>query len=170
MPEPYLKLRGRVDQLGAAITETQREHLRCEPGCCDCCVGGLTLVAVEAVVLGAELGLPAEQVRALIGEPPVAASGHCALLDGNGRCGAYSARPIVCRTEGLPLDYPAPTGIVSCEKNFKAVVPDRNAAFDMTNLETALFAVNLDYCRRHGADPLGRVAIDRIAAAVKVLL
>jgi hypothetical protein len=125
------------------------------------------VVAVEAVVLGAQLGLEPAVVHELLGQPPLAARGRCALLNRVGHCTGYPGRPIVCRTEGLPLSYPAPTGTVVCEQNFQGVDPEPADTFDMTNLETALFAVNLDYCRRTGLDPLDRAAIDRITAAAK---
>ena len=36
----------------------------------------------------------------------------------------------------------------------------------MSTVETALFAVNLDYCRRKSLNPLARVPIDRLASLV----
>jgi len=168
MPDSYLQLRARVDDLGTAIVADNADRIACGAGCHECCVDGLTLVPVEAAVLGGELGLERERVHALIDVPPGADRGRCVLLDGDGRCTAYPARPIVCRTEGLPLSYPEPTGVIVCELNFRGAVPDRTSAFDMTNLEAALFAVNLEYCRLSGVDPLGRVAIDQLAEAAGI--
>jgi hypothetical protein len=165
MTEAYLQLRDRIDRHAEQIRAHHTEQMVCRAGCCECCRGGLTLIAVEAVALGVGLGLEPAAVLALLGRPPLADRGSCSLLDADGRCRGYGNRPIVCRTEGMPLSYPAPTGIITCELNFRRVEPDPGHAFDMTNLETALFAVNLDYCRRAGVDPLDRVAIDRIAAA-----
>ena len=62
----------------------------------------------------------------------------------------------------MPLKYP--DGEVSiCDLNFVGMDPHNSAVFDVDNLETALFAANLDYCQRMGLHPMSRVAIDRLA-------
>jgi hypothetical protein len=162
MTQPYLRLRDRVDRLVAAVTARHADQLRCGPGCASCCQAGLTLVLVEAVVLGAELGLQPEQIHQLAGKPPLDHEGVCSLLDAQDRCRAYAGRPLVCRTQGMPLLYPAPTGATVCSENFTGANPEKGDFFDMTNLETALLAANMGYCMRADLDPLARVAIDRL--------
>jgi hypothetical protein len=66
----------------------------------------------------------------------------------------------------LPLRYPEKTEISFCKLNFISETPHRSAVLDMTTVETALFAVNLDYCRRQGLNPMARVAIDRLASLI----
>lgn len=139
------------------------EHIACKLGCADCCDSGLTLVLVEAVVLGKALGVDPDRVLIQAGQPPLGDSGACALLDADKRCRAYRARPLICRTQGLPLAYPDGPGLSICEQNFQTIDPHRSTAIDMDNLETALFAANLAYCRELDLHPLSRVAIDRIA-------
>ncbi len=68
------------------------------------------------------------------------------------------------------MTYPEDDRITVCEKNFIYQSPHESAVLDMTNTETALFAVNLDYCRKRGLNPMTRVAIDRIAELSETIL
>ncbi len=71
--------------------------LQCRRGCTDCCIDDLTVFTIEA-----------ERIR--IEHPEVLKEkpgplGQCAFLNGSGACRIYSARPYVCRTQGLPLRW-----------------------------------------------------------------
>ena len=163
MLRAYHQLCDRVDRQVEATEARYKEQIVCRAGCAECCDAGLTIALVEAAALGEGLGLSAERVHLQAGQPPLAEAGTCALLDERERCRAYHHRPLVCRTQGMPLLYPDREGIVTCSRNFLTLAPHPSAVFDMENLETALFAANLDYCRRAGLHPLSRVAIDRLA-------
>ena len=162
MMKGYLQLRTRVDRFVESVTARYSEQIVCKPGCSSCCVAGLTIVMVEAVVLGKALGLDPERVFLQAGQPPLKTEGYCPLLDDDNRCIAHGERPLICRTQGMPLKYPDSEEISVCELNFVGLEPHGSAVFDMGNLETALFAANLDYCQRVGLHPLSRVAIDRL--------
>jgi hypothetical protein len=97
------KLHAAIDVMVARIVEAHGDRLRCAPGCCDCCVDGLTVFEVEAQHI---LDHHAEALSDP--HPP----GRCALLDRAGRCRVYPHRPYVCRTQGLPLRWIDETGDV----------------------------------------------------------
>ncbi len=86
-----------VDRLVAPLAATHAARLRCRAGCAACCVDDLSVFEVEA-----------EAIRRafpdVLAEPPHP-RGACAMLDGEGRCRVYAARPYVCRTQGLPLRW-----------------------------------------------------------------
>ncbi|MDP8223897.1 MAG: YkgJ family cysteine cluster protein [Candidatus Lernaella stagnicola] len=92
------ELHAQVDRTAAGIVERLPRSLKCGPGCASCCQDDLTVFAVEALRIRREFpdvlkgGVPG----------PV---GRCAFLDGEDRCRVYSARPYVCRTQGLPLRW-----------------------------------------------------------------
>jgi len=91
------RLHAVVDELVAPLTARHGPRLACRAGCAGCCVDELTVFEVEA-----------ERIR--VEFPEVLASapgpaGRCALLDEGGRCRVYTARPYVCRTQGLPLRW-----------------------------------------------------------------
>jgi hypothetical protein len=159
----YHKLRSRADRFIDSVTARYSEMIDCRPGCAECCVGGLTVVMVEAAALGEALGIAQERIYLQAGQPPLRSIGACTLLDERGRCRVYPARPLICRTQGMPLRYPDSEGISVCRRNFVDAEPHGSAVFDMANLETALFACNLDYCQRVGLHPMSRVAMDRLA-------
>ncbi len=102
-PEPddasreLLELHARVDDDVHVLVERHRERLKCACGCSDCCLDELTVFEVEA-----------ERIRreypSVLREPSHR-SGGCAFLDAEGACRVYTARPFVCRTQGLPLAW-----------------------------------------------------------------
>lgn len=103
--ENYRQLVARVDALCHGIEAALREHITCSEGCSSCCTA-VTLFPVEAAVLKASLdALPAEEaevIRRHVAEH--ADDERCPLLEHH-RCLLYAARPIVCRTHGLPILY-----------------------------------------------------------------
>ena len=96
-PASIKDLHAAVDQKAAALATLHQSRLRCAKGCAACCVDNLTVFQVEADRIRAEAG-PVLKL-----EP--AARGQCAFLDESGACRIYTARPYVCRTQGLPLAW-----------------------------------------------------------------
>jgi hypothetical protein len=159
----YLQLRSRVDRFADSIAGRYSEQIACRAGCNQCCAPGLTVVLVEAVLVGRALGIAEDRVLLQAGQPPLSERGACALLDAAGNCAAYDERPITCRVQGLPLLYPGRAELSICALNFIGAEPHPSSVFDIENVETALFAANLDFCQRAGLRPMSRVALDRLA-------
>ncbi len=87
-----------VAKVEGAIARAQSsasDQLSCRPGCDSCCTAGLSVLPVEAAAV--RRALPVARDFRARGE------GWCAFLDLDGRCGVYAARPLLCRTHGLPL-------------------------------------------------------------------
>lgn len=168
----YLALRDKVDAFCAAATEASAGALRCEAGCSGCCVGGLTVSAVEARALRRAL-----EETPLAGEPRAAADFACALLDADGRCSVYATRPLVCRTQGLALAYPAgliPTDaimhrdaagrdVTHCPLNFEQQPPASAAVLDASRVDELLALVNFRFSQAQGLDANERVALSVLA-------
>lgn len=84
-----------VDTAAGALFVRHAERTVCRRGCSACCVDNLTVFEVEA-----------ERIRRAypkLKRKTAHAPGACALLDDDGACRVYDARPYVCRTQGLPL-------------------------------------------------------------------
>jgi len=96
----YLAVRKKVDAAVNEIAARRARDLACARGCASCCAGGLSVLGVEAVAI--EHHLATEGFSAQPSPPP----GGCAFLDAAGACTIYEARPLLCRTHGLPLRYP----------------------------------------------------------------
>ena len=94
LAELYRELGLRTEALAAH----HRARLRCERGCSACCLDELTVFAVEADAILRSAPHPPANSR-----PSAHPPGACAFLDDDGACRIYAARPLVCRTQGLPL-------------------------------------------------------------------
>ncbi len=168
----YRTLVARVEELCRRITDEFCSHLACGPGCSGCC-RHITLSWVEGFAL-------AEAVRAL---PAAAAddirsrarsasgSSPCPLL-ADGLCLLYAARPIICRTHGLPLlasDEEGTRRVDFCPDNFRGLdaLPG-SAVIDMDRLNSALAAVNALFVAESFGDTAQ--ATERILIAEALLL
>ncbi|WP_298038574.1 YkgJ family cysteine cluster protein [uncultured Desulfuromonas sp.] len=101
--ENYRTLVERVDALAGRIEEAFSDEIACHRGCDSCC-RHLSVFPVEGYALARALEeMPEKAANRLRGlARKVAPDAPCPLLKG-GECLLYSARPIICRTHGLPL-------------------------------------------------------------------
>ncbi|MBI5485304.1 MAG: YkgJ family cysteine cluster protein [Deltaproteobacteria bacterium] len=101
----YLQLTTKIDALCRGIESALGEQITCHEGCSSCCTA-ITLFPIEAAALRYALdGLPpqeAESIRRHVAEK--ATGERCPLLSHH-RCLLYNARPVICRTHGLPITY-----------------------------------------------------------------
>lgn len=143
--QEFAALVAKVDAKVAEIAERQSGNLACRVGCHSCCAPGLTITAVEAAAIRAHLQAePAAlaAVRELARTLPWRQT-RCTLLDAAGGCSIYPARPLVCRTQGLPIQW-APGELSCCELNFVGGLHEVPAAdrVDQRTLSTLLFVVD----------------------------
>ena len=123
VPEAHRALVAKSDAFDEGVRSRRSEDMKCAPGCSACCVANLTVCDVEAALLEEGIAkldhdaLVRLQTRALISE----SSPSCVFLESDGRCAVYASRPLVCRTQGLPMRYGA--GEISEAETF-----GRNAA------------------------------------------
>jgi hypothetical protein len=102
------------------------------------------------------------------------------LLDGEDACSIYPARPLVCRSQGLPLRYPSdlvpaeavrvrlPTGVLTvCPLNFTTRAPLANEALDAERVDQILAVLNHRYCEAQGLDASQRWSLGEIVLAAR---
>jgi hypothetical protein len=146
------ELTRKADAFFVRVTERHGTDMQCASGCSDCCHVRLTITEVEAAAIRAHVaGWPAERRLALA----VAGSGdsRCAALDAHGRCKIYDARPLVCRTHGVPIrmGQGALAVVRACHRNFARITPDSDCILDQATLSAMLLAVDAAEARTTGA-------------------
>jgi len=151
----YRRLVAKIDQLCQSISAELGEQITCSAGCSGCCTA-ITLFPVEAAALQDALDtLPAQEAESIRQHVRQQASGAGCPLLLNQRCLLYSARPIICRTHGLPIVYSEEGQRKSdcCPLNLVengSVVGSK--AVDLDKLNTLLVAVNALYLSQAGLE------------------
>lgn len=177
----YRKFIEEADRLAAKLQARYSKHLVCRAGCSGCCHHHLSVFAVEAEEARAAIEVLPAPIRAKLEEQasevikreaqgePVA----CPLLIDN-RCSIYESRPLICRTQGLPLLIEAEDGgqeVDFCPLNFTGpgaiddLDEDHLAPLEALNLRLAL--LNLEHCRETG---LGDDAVGARAKMADIIL
>jgi len=140
-----------VDELCAGIANTLRERIACAAGCSGCCAA-ITIFPVEAAALRETLDSLTEAEASVIRRHVEEHAGEedCPLLS-NDRCLLYEARPIICRTHGLPILFTEDGNqrLDCCPLNLtKGESLPGSAIIDLDRLNTVLVAVNALYLKQ----------------------
>jgi hypothetical protein len=171
--EEYRALLAKVDGFFARVHGRYGAQMKCAEGCSECCGVQLTLSPVEAEALREHLATLPESVRARLAARAVAlehAAGPCPALDANGRCDVYEARPLICRTHGVPMRTPRAAslpvlderdGLAVCHLNFEGMPLDEVDADCVLALESidALLGVVNARAVGEGEERLARIPI-----------
>jgi hypothetical protein len=148
------ELTTKVDEFFARVTSRHGTDMQCDTGCSDCCHVRLTVTRVEAAAIRSLVATWSNHERQRLAD--VAAADHCAALDGAGRCKIYDARPVVCRSHGVPirLRQGGLPVVQACHRNFRITTPDPDCVLDQTTLSATLLAINAAEARPAPA-PIG---------------
>lgn len=137
----YDSLVAELDRLIFSLTRKLQGFINCNPGCSSCC-RRFSVLPLEAALIAAS---PATTLRRLGSED------LCSFLT-NGLCSIYAQRPLICRTQGLPIGYIDEENerieVSACSLNFPEYHPFEYG--DLLLLDTfnsRLAALNRSYCR-----------------------
>jgi hypothetical protein len=136
------ELTQKVDAFFARVTERHGTDMQCQTGCSDCCHVRLTITGVEAAAIRAHVaGWPSDRRQDLATLGP---TDRCAALDPAGRCKIYQARPLVCRSHGVPIRMRRGTlpVVQACHRNFTRITPAPDCVLDQATLSATLYAVD----------------------------
>jgi Fe-S-cluster containining protein len=166
----YYQMIVRVDALCRGIQDVLSDKITCCEGCSGCCMS-ISLFPVEAAALSAALeALPDAKQTAIRQHVAENTGGECCPLLEEHRCLLYAARPIICRTHGLPIIFSdeGERKFDCCPRNLaEAEQPVSGAAIiDLDKLNTLLVAVNALFLSR--TDSGGLPERLTIAEALKV--
>jgi len=135
----YFSFRDELDALCAELNNLHDKHLNCRKGCDMCCENfGVLPVEYEAMKQQA-----AEKLK--LGKKPDNPSDCPFLIDHS--CVIYNARPVICRTQGLPLLFMGDEDweLSACELNFTQFNFenfDQENTFPMDRYNSRLFMIN----------------------------
>jgi hypothetical protein len=151
--ENYHRLLDKVDQLCKGISTLLGDALTCHAGCSSCCIA-ISVFPVEAAAMIEAAGqLPPDQYQQLknqLSNPQVGET--CPLLIDD-HCLLYQARPIICRTHGLPILITEEVGKRVDVCPFNCIGMERipgEALIDLERLNSLLVSVNVLYLREFG--------------------
>ena len=134
-----------LDDHARRIAADYRAHMKCRKGCDGCCQH-LSLSWVEGFALFDALRKSPKPIADIIHRKAAQAGAdlECPLLEGH-TCLLYDARPVICRTHGLPLMNEEKGGreVHYCPENFRDLetLPG-TAVLDMELVNTSLATIN----------------------------
>ncbi|OGQ99483.1 MAG: hypothetical protein A2521_00860 [Deltaproteobacteria bacterium RIFOXYD12_FULL_57_12] len=147
-------------------------RIRCRPGCDDCCRDFSVLPLEAARIDLASAGLPLETqiaIRANAAKP----GDHCPFLIDH-LCAIYDARPLICRTHGLPIAHIDPAQqtieVSVCPLNFppEAELPSSNGLFFLDRFNAGLLDLNSRYAATAGIEATRRQSLRKLASAAMI--
>ena len=164
---------GKVDEFFGRVETRYAEDMACRSGCNDCCHVRLTVTMVEAQSIKELWPQLPDHTRELIRAHAHGPSdGLCVALQDDGRCGVYAARPLVCRSHGLPLRLRQERSlpiIDACFRNFHETGPGTVApdcVLDQRTLSTTLLAIDGAFAQAGGAEAGQRVDLAALVASL----
>ncbi len=191
--QDYVALTRKVDGACRDASASAGDALACARGCDACCQVWLTVSDVEAEAIRRHIATMPESARSELSSRGLeqgklqrrgGGSPRCAMLDSEGACGIYAARPMVCRTQGLALQFrkgtldkktvrwrsdDADKELVACPLNYTERPPAAAEIIDSDLLNTLLGVVNLRHTEATRGDPKSRTALITLATEGRVI-
>jgi len=157
----YNALVQRVDEFIERTVRKYASYISCRIGCSLCCECSFGVFAVEAWAVKVWLWEKEEREREKILEQLGSPSGKTCPALMEKKCLIYPARPILCRTQGLPVLKPRKRGTFElsfCKENFRVsgspIRIEGQFILNLDNLNAALATVNEGFRREWSS--LGR--------------
>jgi len=158
----YRQLLETLDAEISRVGEMHAATISCGPRCSSCCLAFSVLPIEAACLRKAIAALPStsrERLRKNLTED----TDLCPLLIDD-LCSVYAARPVICRTQGLPLAYVdeerQAIEVSACPLNFPddyAFAPESLLFLDGFNAR--LSELNRVWCRTQGLPPDRRIPL-----------
>lgn len=143
----YITLRNKIDAESNKLEQRYKLEIVCTKGCDSCCES-LTVSPIEYYSIKEEIAklsnLPKNKIWNGLTK-------SCRFIVG-GECTIYQYRPIICRTQGLPILYKSLNGndyeLSACNLNFTnrdVATFDMNNSLYMSPLNSQLFILNNEF-------------------------
>ena len=162
----YRQLCDKIDDFFEKVERSHGDQMQCSSGCYDCCLTRLSVTTVEATAIVRHLATLTDEQRQVIHDAAQSApAGRCAALDDEGRCRVYTARPLICRSHGVPIRRREPGRSLPvvdvCFRNFAdegalEAVPDGDQ-LDQDTLSTMSATIDAAFADAVGAPRGARI-------------
>lgn len=166
-PNPIATLQQNASDFFDKIAEKNALNMECKKGCSQCCMTDISVFEIEAdrirdyVRTHVADSEKRDQLQKVWETKPIA--GACHFLIEN-QCSIYEARPVICRTQGLPLYLSTENVLDFCPFNFKDGNPDKSDWLNLERLNTMLSIA----AKSGGKD--GRITFKKLKKELQLLL
>ncbi len=158
----YKKLMEDVNNEIRKLEKQYKGILQCRPGCIKCCKE-LSVLPLEAEILQEAFNALSNDVIQIIHSQAKNKNRACPFLIEN-LCSVYQARPLICRTHGLPVGYVNNNNetieVSACPVNFSE---DAEFGIDdlllMDQFNAILATLNEKFSQKIGHLPVQRISI-----------
>ena len=137
--KPIVSLQENASGFFDKIAEKHPTQMECKQGCSKCCQTDISVFEIESErITDWFSGLTIEnqeELKLLWGTPQQV--GYCTFLYKD-QCTIYEARPLICRTQGLPLFVASENVLDYCPLNFKAGDPPKEDWLNLERMNTLL--------------------------------
>ena len=161
MEERYQELAQQVDGFHRRVDAVWPGAMVCGKGCSLCCHRHLSVVPLEWERIARAVTSLDEATRRELQARLETAEGdpRCPLLDAEGSCRVYEARPMICRSHGLPIQVGEPPVRDVCSLNFTDGPPMEDLEADLV-LDVDRLNVTLGVMSSlAGGDPRDRIEL-----------
>ncbi len=166
--QEYHQLIAALDAEIARVAQFHAAALSCGPGCASCC-RPFSVLPIEAACVRKAIGALNRASREQLDRNRAKGDNRCPLLIDD-LCAIYAARPVICRTQGLPLAYVdeerEAIEVSACGLNFPddhVFAPEDLLFLDPFNLRLA--ALNQAWCSKQNLDPTTRIPLRELACS-----
>lgn len=136
---PVITLQENASGFFDKIHEKHKSQMECKKGCSKCCQTDISVFEIEADRMRDWfLALPLEERERLqtLWKTPHQET-YCSFLYQD-QCTVYEARPLICRTQGLPLYLSTENLLDYCPLNFKEGDPPKEDWLNLERMNTLL--------------------------------
>ncbi|MHB8150392.1 MAG: YkgJ family cysteine cluster protein [Desulfobulbia bacterium] len=166
--QEYHQLIAALDAEIARVAQFHAATLSCGPGCASCC-RPFSVLPIEAACVREAIASLDTANRERLGRNRAEGDERCPLLIDD-LCAIYAARPVICRTQGLPLAYVdeerQAIEVSACGLNFPddhVFAPEDLLFLDPFNIRLA--ELNQAWCSKQNLDPTTRIPLRELACS-----
>ena len=150
----YIDLRTEISELSAKLSALHEDKMTCKKGCSSCCMNFKVLPVEYFSMLSQLKKNPPKEFRELDSEHE-----DCNFLIDD-ICQMYEARPIICRTHGLPLLFMNQEGdaweLSTCPLNFKKFDDFHTEnTYPQDTYNSKLFLINREFVKNYQDEKFG---------------